>query len=970
MNIKFIIGILFILIILVILSFKRKSMFEVPTCKIETSKQDLTRQIYNTPTQNVSKCFTKHNCKAIPTTSSNSNNKDNECYEHTTDNKIIINNIGFFKCCIKNKIYYLEDFYMSRWKFGKSIKDGELTQLFYIPDDNEANSNVCDGTTHKPFNEDVISLLNNRKNLSGIFWGATSFNRDISSIIVSEVTDMSHTFKCASIFNNGGSEDINKWITTNVTTMEGMFEDAKKFNQPVNKWDVSKVENFTNMFKNAITFNKLIFTTSSQSTIHMKGMFEGAKTFNQPVNDWDVSSVINFINMFKDAEKFNQRLDKWKFNRELYDDDDDNNRNLYDEFNNMFQGAKSFRYHLFNLLDSKYNNNDTSNIPSSTSTLTTTQSNGTSNDDMYNIKILENIKILFDNDDNIIYDNIITNYLLNMGEEDIIHTKLIALNVGSLNNQVDRYTSYDKITIDINPNSMPSSKIILNKEGDKQFSVSYTDNEHGTDIQKIITINSNYDTNNFIIYKYKLIKTDNNRCYLCHYINNIFIDLINVHYNSTYSDEEYISNVKIEITNNTNGSILFSNIIDNNIISSQNKSECIDDYFQIKDMYKINLNDYNETWKHNISDDGEEPKIVDCLYYKSNTEECGYYDTLGIPGACDKCCICETTNNCKILKEQNTNIERFQNYDSNSEKHLYTKINCLHYKEQIPCSTDYCKALDKKSCEADEKCEYDFSGNCKKITDYSLNYNDYKKSSCYQCSRSSNSSSNVTMPCDKEKECQIMNDNFKSGGTMPVEMSNWHDKKYNNCSYYQDKSEECGLHDILDNDYGAFDVCNSCKNLNGNNPERTTEINKNNDIKYAKWEGQFNDNDIPTNMIYPTSSPYNNIETDANIKQNTHNCAWYVGNKHKCGVYNDDNDINSCEACDICKNSEYCVKETDINRQTKSCIITPESLTGPTLNITDAYYADRNSSQCDTEYCTLFTDCVQPNTTSVQPNTQ
>ena len=401
-------------------------------------------------------------------------------------------------------------------------------------------------------------------------------------------------------------------------------------------------------------------------------------------------------------------------------------------------------------------------------------------------------------------------------------------------------------------------------------------------------------------------------------------------------------------------------------------------------MYKINLNDYNETWKHNISDAGEKPIILNCLDYKKRDELCGHFDTPGIPGACDKCCSCKDTENCKILKNQNikyntNNIENFENYDDASEKPYYTKINCLHYDKQflkkfdLPeiakenCSTDYCNALDKESCVDDKKCEY-FPGICKKRNEYSLNYNDYKKSSCYQCSRSSNSSSNVTMPCDN-KECQIMNDNFKSGGTMPVEMSNWHDKKYNNCSYYQKKPDECGLHDILDNDYGAFDVCNSCKNLNDNNTKRKTEINKNNDIKYAKWEGQFNDNDIPTNMIYPTSSPYNNIETDANIKQNTHNCAWYVGNEHKCGVYNDDNDINSCEACKICKISNYCVKDTDINSQTKSCIITPKSLTGPTLNINGAYYDGRNSSQCDTEYCTLFTDCVQPNTTSAQPNT-
>ena len=50
--------------------------------------------------------------------------------------------------------------------------------------------------------------------------------------------------------------------------MNGMFEEASNFNQPLNDWDVSSVTN-------------------------MSCMFYGASSFNQPLNDWDVSSVTN-----------------------------------------------------------------------------------------------------------------------------------------------------------------------------------------------------------------------------------------------------------------------------------------------------------------------------------------------------------------------------------------------------------------------------------------------------------------------------------------------------------------------------------------------------------------------------------------------------------------------------------------------------------------------------------------------------
>ena len=44
--------------------------------------------------------------------------------------------------------------------------------------------------------------------------------------------------------------------TSDVTTMWGMFEDAKSFNQDLSSWDVSSVTNMADMFYNASSFNQ------------------------------------------------------------------------------------------------------------------------------------------------------------------------------------------------------------------------------------------------------------------------------------------------------------------------------------------------------------------------------------------------------------------------------------------------------------------------------------------------------------------------------------------------------------------------------------------------------------------------------------------------------------------------------------------------------------------------------------------
>ena len=42
--------------------------------------------------------------------------------------------------------------------------------------------------------------------------------------------------------------EISNWDTSRVKNMEGLFDGAESFNQPLNKWNVSNVTNMRNMF--------------------------------------------------------------------------------------------------------------------------------------------------------------------------------------------------------------------------------------------------------------------------------------------------------------------------------------------------------------------------------------------------------------------------------------------------------------------------------------------------------------------------------------------------------------------------------------------------------------------------------------------------------------------------------------------------------------------------------------------------
>jgi len=159
---------------------------------------------------------------------------------------------------------------------------------------------------------DTSSLVSPSCPMSRMFYGATNFNKDISSWKTDNVTTMASMFQDATVFNQPINTNSGYWSTQNVTTMANMFASAIAFNQNVGGWDVSNVTTMINMFNNATFFNNNSFgsinnwITSKVTT--MSGMFASASTFNQNISSWITTNVTDMSSMFKLASNFNQSI--------------------------------------------------------------------------------------------------------------------------------------------------------------------------------------------------------------------------------------------------------------------------------------------------------------------------------------------------------------------------------------------------------------------------------------------------------------------------------------------------------------------------------------------------------------------------------------------------------------------------------------------------------------------------------------
>jgi len=115
-------------------------------------------------------------------------------------------------------------------------------------------------------------------------------------------------------------DQFSKWNTSQVTDMSGMFYGAHSFNGNLSNWDVSKVTDMSGMFGSDHFFDSDLSKWDVSNVISMGavggvGMFDSCSSFNSDLSKWDVSKVIDMSNMFNFATKFTGDLSKWNVSK-------------------------------------------------------------------------------------------------------------------------------------------------------------------------------------------------------------------------------------------------------------------------------------------------------------------------------------------------------------------------------------------------------------------------------------------------------------------------------------------------------------------------------------------------------------------------------------------------------------------------------------------------------------------------------
>jgi len=97
-------------------------------------------------------------------------------------------------------------------------------------------------------------------------------------------------------------------VTNNLTEL---FAAATSFNDNISSWDMSNVTNTDRMFQGASSFNQNIGFWNTSNFYDVSGMFDSASNFNQDIGNWNTSNVVNMSSMFNYASSFNQDLTGW-----------------------------------------------------------------------------------------------------------------------------------------------------------------------------------------------------------------------------------------------------------------------------------------------------------------------------------------------------------------------------------------------------------------------------------------------------------------------------------------------------------------------------------------------------------------------------------------------------------------------------------------------------------------------------------
>jgi len=152
----------------------------------------------------------------------------------------------------------------------------------------------------------LVSLVNGFRGCSNLVQCPTSLPT------TSVLTSLANLFFGCSQFNDSR---IAQWNTANIMSLEGMFENALAFNQPIGSWNTGSVTTTRRLFQNAPAFNQPIGSWATGQVTSMVEMFQVATAFNQDISNWNTGNVRNMASMFNSAPAFNQPIGGWDVSR-------------------------------------------------------------------------------------------------------------------------------------------------------------------------------------------------------------------------------------------------------------------------------------------------------------------------------------------------------------------------------------------------------------------------------------------------------------------------------------------------------------------------------------------------------------------------------------------------------------------------------------------------------------------------------
>jgi surface protein len=254
----------------------------------------------------------------------------------------------------------------------------------------------------------AITTINNinKWDVSGIkyfrsmFREMPLFNDNIGNWNMSSATNLIAMFFAGAtstgVFNNGGSDSIKNWNTSNVLSLDSTFRNQTAFNQEIGLWDISKVTTLVSLLITPATtpaglgvFNNAgspsINNWNTSSVTSMNGSFCGQRFFNQPVGNWNTSNVTNMNLLFYGSNvsgypgSFNQDISNWNTSNvtimtQMLQHQPNFNQNI-GNWNVSNVTNFSFMFYTLSASPGSFNNGGSSSINNWNTALATTMAN-------------------------------------------------------------------------------------------------------------------------------------------------------------------------------------------------------------------------------------------------------------------------------------------------------------------------------------------------------------------------------------------------------------------------------------------------------------------------------------------------------------------------------------------------------------------------------------------------------------------